>query len=103
MTGSGNRFEFDLALEVQLQRVNLVVVCKLQVIFANETLTEETFQISYETLTGDQKPGLRYQVVPTGLGNDEVDVQVSWVSGGAAEEKEPVTGPGTFDFSGMDG
>lgn len=96
MTGSGNKVEFDMALEVQLQRANLVVVCKLQVIFANEVLTQEFFQISYETLTTG--PGLRYQVVATGLEDAELDVQTAWVGGGIGEE-EDTTVAGMLDFA----
>lgn len=84
LTGSGNKVEFDLALEVQLIRVNTVVACKLSIIFSNENITEELFQISSETLK--YGPGLRYQVVATGLGNDEIHVQLSWVSGGLVQK-----------------
>jgi len=93
-TGSGNKVEFDLMLEVQLQRVNLVVVCKLQVLIANEVLTEELFQIAYETLTSG--PGLRFQLVGTGLGSDEIDVQLAWVSMGGGTEEELDSGPLEF-------
>ncbi|CAK0794246.1 unnamed protein product [Prorocentrum cordatum] len=97
LTGGGNKVEFDLALEVQLHRANLVVACKLQVIFGNEVLTEEFFQISYETLrTG---PGLRYQVVATGLGDAELDVQLAWVGGGIEGEEEDTTVAGMLDFA----
>jgi len=94
LTGSGNKVEFDLALEVQLHRANMVVMCKLGVVFANQTVTEELFQISYDTLAD---PGLRFQVVATGLGEDTVEVQLGWVSTRlASEEKEaPV---GVLDF-----
>merc|ERR1711972_150235 len=88
ITGSGNKVEFDLALEIQVQRANLVVVCKLSVIFANMTVTEEHFQISYETLAFG--PGLRFQVVATGLGDEEVDAQLAWVGGGGpSDEVDP--------------
>jgi hypothetical protein len=96
MTGGGNKVEFDLALEVQLHRANLVVACKLQVIFGNEVLTEEFFQISYETLSTG--PGLRYQVVATGLEDAELDVQLAWVGGGIGEE-EDTTVAGMLDFT----
>lgn len=89
LTGSGNKVEFDLALEVQIQRANLVVTCKLSVIFANVTLTEELFQVSYETLVNG--PGLRFQVVATGLGNEVVDVQLAWVSGGGPQDETDVS------------
>jgi hypothetical protein len=80
LTGSGNKVEFDCAIEVQLTRVNMVVTCKLSIISRNETLTEELFQVSNHTLKeGD---GLRYQVVATGVEDQEVDVQLGWVSGG---------------------
>jgi len=95
LTGSGNKVEFDLSLEVQLQRVNLVVVCKLGVVFANQTLTEEYFQIAYDTLV--HGAGLSYQVVATGLGDDLIDVQLAWVeTQAAADEKEAAAGP--LDF-----
>eukprot|EP00929_Paragymnodinium_shiwhaense_P037968 TRINITY_DN20135_c0_g1_i1.p1 TRINITY_DN20135_c0_g1~~TRINITY_DN20135_c0_g1_i1.p1 ORF type:complete len:609 (-),score=135.43 TRINITY_DN20135_c0_g1_i1:89-1915(-) len=90
LTGSGNKVEFDIALEVQLQRVNLVVTCKLSIIFANETVTEELFQIASETLR--EGPGLRYQVVATNLKDEEVDVSLACVSGGgfdSTDEKGP--------------
>jgi len=86
LTGSGNKVEFDIALEVQLQRVNLVVTCKLSIIFANETVTEELFQIASETLRDG--PGLRYQVVAANLKDEEVDVSLACVSGGANDEAE---------------
>jgi len=96
LTGSGNKVEFDLALEVQVQRANMVVVCKLSVIFANLTVTEEEFQISYETL--DFGPGLSFQVVATGLMDDEVDVQLAWVGGGGpSEDMDPTVGNVEFD------
>jgi len=96
LTGSGNKVEFDLALEVQVQRANMVVVCKLSVIFANLTVTEEHFQITYETLA--YGPGLRFQVVTTGLGDEEVDVQLAWVGGGGpANDVEVNTGSVDFD------
>lgn len=97
LTGSGNKVEFDLALEVQVQRANMVVVCKLSVIFANLTVTEEHFQISHETLALPG-PGLRFQVVATGLGDEEVDVQLAWVGGGGpANDLEVATGDVDFD------
>lgn len=66
----------------------MVVLCKLSVIFANLTVTEEHFQISFETLF--QGAGLSYQVIGTGLGDDEVDVQLAWVGGGGpSEEVDP--------------
>jgi len=95
LTGSGNKVEFDLALEVQIQRANMVVVCKLSVIFANLTVTEEKFQISYETLQFG--PGLSFQVVATGLADDEVDVQLAWVGGGGPSAEADVTN-GSADF-----
>lgn len=98
LTGSGNKVEFDMGLEVQLQRANLVVVCKLSVIFANETVTVEEFQISYETLTAG--PGLRFQAVATGLADEEVDIQLAWVGGGGpTQEKELVYDSLDFDES----
>uniref|UniRef100_A0A6U6K3U5 Uncharacterized protein n=1 Tax=Zooxanthella nutricula TaxID=1333877 RepID=A0A6U6K3U5_9DINO len=95
LTGSGNKVEFDLGLEVQVQRANMVVVCKLSVIFANLTVTEEAFQISYETLAFG--PGLRFQVVATGLGDDEVDVQLAWVGGGGPPDEIELNGPLDFE------
>lgn len=86
ITGSGNKVEFDIALEVQLQRVNLVVTCKLSIIFANETVTEELFQIANDTLK--HGAGLRYQVVATNLKDEQVDVSLACVSGGITEEDE---------------
>jgi len=86
LTGSGNKVEFDIALEVQLQRVNLVVTCKLSIIFANETVTEELFQVASETLRDG--PGLRYQVVATNLRDEEVDVSLACVSGGGFDGSE---------------
>mmetsp|Transcript_11556 Transcript_11556/g.24317 ORF Transcript_11556/g.24317 Transcript_11556/m.24317 type:complete len:603 (-) Transcript_11556:70-1878(-) len=96
LTGSGNKVEFDLALEVQLQRANRVVACKLGVIFANTTLTEELFQISYDTLVNG--PGLRFQVVGTGMGDEEVDVHLAWVGGGGKDDVQEV-GAGPFEYS----
>lgn len=96
LTGSGNKVEFDLKLEVQVQRANMVVVCKLSVIFANLTVVEEHFQISYETLAFG--PGLRFQAVTTGLGDDEVDIQLAWVGGGGpSDEVDPSAGNLDFD------
>eukprot|EP00448_Togula_jolla_P006477 CAMPEP_0170598818 /NCGR_PEP_ID=MMETSP0224-20130122/16454_1 /TAXON_ID=285029 /ORGANISM="Togula jolla, Strain CCCM 725" /LENGTH=597 /DNA_ID=CAMNT_0010923403 /DNA_START=24 /DNA_END=1817 /DNA_ORIENTATION=- len=95
LTGSGNKVEFDLVLEVQLQRVNKVVVCKLSVILDNVLKTDELFQIANETLT--RGSGLRFQVVGTGLGDDEVDVQLSWVSGGGGPGSEEEMA-GTIDI-----
>lgn len=86
LTGSGNKVEFDCAIEVQLTRVNMVVTCKLSIIARNETLTEDLFQVSHHTLK--QADGLRYQVVATGLEDQEVDVQLGWVSGGDNADKE---------------
>jgi hypothetical protein len=86
LTGSGNKVEFDCAIEVQLTRVNGVVMNKLSIISRNETLTEELFQVSHNTLKeGD---GLRYQVVATGTEDKEVDINLGWVSGGDNSEKE---------------
>jgi len=85
LTGSGNKVEFDCAIEVQLTRVNGVVTCKLSIISRNETLTEDLFQVSQHTLK--EEDGLRYQVVATGLEDQEVDVQLGWVSGGDNTEK----------------
>jgi len=90
ITGSATKFEFDLALEVQFQRANLVVMCKLSVIFQDKTVTEEWFQIAYDTLTTGA--GLRFQVVATGLCSERVDVVLAWVSNAAAsDEKESVS------------
>eukprot|EP00933_Yihiella_yeosuensis_P035899 TRINITY_DN29553_c1_g1_i1.p1 TRINITY_DN29553_c1_g1~~TRINITY_DN29553_c1_g1_i1.p1 ORF type:complete len:633 (+),score=94.47 TRINITY_DN29553_c1_g1_i1:66-1901(+) len=93
VTGSGNKVEFDLALEIQLHRVDLAVTCKLSVVFKNEAVTQESFQISYDTLTNG--PGLRYQVVATGLSKEQILVNTAWVSGGAgpSNDKEVDTGP----------
>lgn len=96
ITGSGNKVEFDLSLEIQLHRINLVVTCKLGVIFNGTTATEELFQVSYDTLV--HGPGLRYQVVATGLEKDEVEVQLAWVGGGGPQEEiEMPTGPIGFE------
>lgn len=95
LTGSGNKVEFDCALEVQLTRVNHVVTCKLSIIARNETLTEEHFQVSNDTLRGlsggsqrlkaGSGDGLRYQVAASGLKRQEVvDVHLGWASGGDA-------------------
>merc|ERR1712146_589058 len=81
----GNKVEFDCAIEVQLTRVNMVVTCKLSIISRNETLTEDLFQVSHHTLK--EADGLRYQVVATGLEDQEVDVQLGWVSGGDNNDK----------------
>lgn len=80
LTGSGNKMEFDLGLEIQLHRVDLVVSCELSCIFKNEYLTKERFQISHDTLVNG--PGLRYQMVGTGLESSKVLVNLAWVSGG---------------------
>lgn len=95
LTGSGNKVEFDLALEVQIQRANMVVVCKLSVIFANLTVTEEKFQISHETLA--KGAGLGFTVVATGLGDEEVDVQLAWVGGGGVAEVDLTAGGADFE------
>eukprot|EP00930_Biecheleria_cincta_P028833 TRINITY_DN20086_c0_g1_i1.p1 TRINITY_DN20086_c0_g1~~TRINITY_DN20086_c0_g1_i1.p1 ORF type:complete len:623 (+),score=110.87 TRINITY_DN20086_c0_g1_i1:73-1869(+) len=95
LTGSGNKVEFDLGLEVQLHRVDLVVTCKLSAIFKNESLTCETFQVSYDTLVNGA--GLRYQVVATGLEKDKVLINLAWVSGGGpSHDKEIDYGPVGF-------
>jgi len=86
LTGSGSKMEFDLALEVQYQRVNLSVTCKLSVIFGLKILTQEYFQLSAKTLRDG--PGLRFQVVATGLGEESVDVQLGWTGGGRDDEAE---------------
>lgn len=92
LTGSGNKVEFDLSLEVQMQRVDLVVTCKLGVVFRNETITQEIFQISYETLVNGA--GLRFQVVGTGLQNEKVLTNLAWVGGGGpVNDKEVDYGP----------
>lgn len=88
LTGSGHKVEFDLMLEVQIQRANLVVLCKLSVVWSNIMVTEECFQVSYETL--QHGAGLRFQVVATGLDDDEIDVQLAWVSGGGPTEDADV-------------
>jgi len=81
LTGSGSKVEFDCAIEVQLTRVNHVVTCKLSIIARNETLTEEHFQVSNQTLKHED--GLRYQVAASGLrGMEVVDVHLGWASGG---------------------
>lgn len=80
LTGSGNKMEFDLGLEIQLHRVDLVVSCELSCIFKNEYLTKERFQISHDTLVNG--PGLRYQMVGAGLESSKVLVNLAWVSGG---------------------
>jgi len=90
ITGSATKFEFDLALEVQLQRANLIVMCKLSVLFQDKTVTEEWFQIAYDTLTNGA--GLRFQVVATGLESERVDVVLAWVSNAvASDEKESLS------------
>lgn len=89
ITGSGNKVEFDVALEVQLRRVNLVVTCKLSVLFKGDLVTEELFQVSSEALSEDV--GLRFQVVGTGLGQDRVNVTLNILGLGkeSAEEQIP--------------
>jgi len=96
LTGSGNKVEFDCAIEVQLTRVNMVVTCKLSIISRNETLTEDLFQVSNHTLK--DADGLRYQVVATGLEDQEVEVQLGWVSGGDNADKEAPPMPVNDDF-----
>jgi hypothetical protein len=91
LTGSGYKVEFDIALEVQLQRVNLVVCCKLSIIFKNETITEELFQIASETLR--EGAGLRYQVVGTNLREELIDVSLTCVSGGGFDETKELNAP----------
>lgn len=84
LTGSGNKMEFDIELDIEMQRINKIVCCKLSIILNNTTLTEDPFQVTYQTLKhGD---GLRYQVVGAGLGEGEVDVQLAWVGGGSVEQ-----------------
>jgi len=95
LTGSGNKMEFDLGLEIQLQRVDLVVTCELSCIFKNEFLTKERFQISHDTLVNG--PGLRYQVVGTGLEKDRVLVNLAWVSGGGPSHDKHID-YGTIGF-----
>ncbi|CAE7539932.1 unnamed protein product, partial [Symbiodinium necroappetens] len=61
-------------------------------IFKNECLTQEVFQISHDTLVNG--PGLRYQVVGTGLERDRVLINLAWVSGGGpALDKQVEYGP----------
>mmetsp|Transcript_28712 Transcript_28712/g.67506 ORF Transcript_28712/g.67506 Transcript_28712/m.67506 type:complete len:610 (-) Transcript_28712:201-2030(-) len=92
LTGSGNKMEFDMGLEIALHRVDLVVTCKMSAIFKNECLTQEVFQISHDTLVNG--PGLRYQVVGTGLEKDRVLINLAWVSGGGpALDKQVEYGP----------
>ncbi|CAK9081774.1 Hypothetical protein SCF082_LOCUS38897 [Durusdinium trenchii] len=88
LTGSGNKMEFDLGLEIQLHRVDLVVTCELSCIFKNEYLTKERFQISHDTLVNG--PGLRYQLVGTGLEKSRVLVNLAWVSGGGPSNDKHV-------------
>lgn len=80
--------EFDLGLEIQLHRVDLVVTCELSCIFKNEYLTKERFQISHDTLVNG--PGLRYQLVGTGLEKSRVLVNLAWVSGGGPSNDKHV-------------
>lgn len=95
LTGSGNKVEFDIALEVQLQRVNMIVQCKLSVIMKSETVSEELFQLSSDTVKYGQ--GLQFQLVATGLKDEEIDVQLGWVSGGGNEEAEAAAGINVSD------
>jgi len=84
LTGSGNKMEFDIELDIEMQRINKIVCCKLSIILNNTTLTEDPFQVTYQTLkNGD---GLRYQVVGAGLSDGEVDVSLAWVGGGSVEQ-----------------
>lgn len=89
ITGSGNKVEFDVALEVQLLRVNLVITCKLSVLFKGDKVTEELFQVSNEALAEDA--GLRFQVVGTGLAHDRVNVTLNILGLGkeSADEMAP--------------
>merc|ERR1719399_29663 len=86
LTGSGNKVEFDVALEIEMQRINRIVCCKLCVILNNLSITEDSFQISHSTLK--EGAGIRFEVAPAGLGEESIDVQLAWVGGGSVEKVE---------------
>jgi hypothetical protein len=87
LTGSGNKVEFDISLEAEMQRINTIVCCKLCIIMNNVSITEDPFQISHETLKKGH--GLRFNVLAAGengIGEDGIEVQLAWVGGGSVEK-----------------
>lgn len=83
LTGSGNKMEFDIELEIMMGRVNNVVGAKMAIVANNTAVTRDDFQVKSTTLKGPDAPGLRFQIVPIGLQLDEqIDVRLSWVSNG---------------------
>ena len=83
LTGSGNKMEFDIELEIMMGRVNNVVGAKMAIVANNTAITRDEFQIKSTTLKAPDAPGLRFQIVPIGLQLDEqIDVRLSWVSNG---------------------
>mmetsp|Transcript_5138 Transcript_5138/g.12326 ORF Transcript_5138/g.12326 Transcript_5138/m.12326 type:complete len:612 (+) Transcript_5138:48-1883(+) len=96
LTGGGNKVEFDAALEVQLKRVNRIQQMKLGVIFHGETIVEEHFQVSSDTV--ESGAGLRFQVVATGLGNHDISVQLAWIQGGHNDTTEKEAFPFALEY-----
>lgn len=88
LTGSGNKVEFDVSLESEMQRINRIVCCKLCVILNNVNITEDPFQISHETLKKGH--GLRFNVLAgeNALSEEGIEVQLAWVGGGSVERLE---------------
>lgn len=86
LTGSGNKVEFDVSLEVEMQRINRIVCCKLCAILNNKSITEDCFQISHDTLKKGH--GLRFNVLAGdgGVGEDGIEVALAWVGGGSVEK-----------------
>jgi len=96
LTGGGNKVEFDAALEVQMKRVNRIQQCKLGAIFHGETIVEECFQVSSDTV--EYGAGLRFQVIATGLENESISVQLAWIQGGHNDTTEKEA----FPFRGLE-
>lgn len=88
LTGSGNKVEFDVSLEAEMQRINRIVCCKLCVILNNLSITEDPFQISHDTLKTGY--GLRFNILAgeNGVSEEGIDVQLAWVGGGSVERLE---------------
>jgi len=86
LTGSGNKMEFDVELEIQMGRVNNVVGVKMSILANNTNVTKDEFQLKSTTLKAPDAPGLRFQIVPIGLQLDEqIDVRLSWVTNGSSQ------------------
>jgi len=78
LTGSGKRVEFDLQLDVEMERINQTVGCKVAVILNNVTFTEDQFSVHKSVLAGT---GMRLQVIGTGISRgSEVEASIQWAT-----------------------